>query len=320
MLGIILLMSIGFLILVAGADFLIRGASNIAKKLHISDIIIGLTIVALGTSMPELTIAISSAKKGITDLIIGDVIGANIYNLLLILGIIAILKPINLEKKVKIIHLPVAYVFTLFMLIMGLGLFGSIPGVINNGDGMLLILMFFIYFVGLIFIEIKDSSKIKKQNNINNKSKAKIIPSIIYVIIGIIFLKIGGDLVVDKASELAVIFGLSERIIGLTIVALGTTLPEMITSMVAVIKNNEELAVGNLVGSCILNSGLILGIAACITPIPYSISFNKNLVLLAASILFIWLSCFIGEKNTITRKKACVLVLMFMFHIRELFL
>ena len=320
MLLTISLIILGFILLIFGADLLVRGSSNIAKRFHIPEMLIGLTIVALGTSMPELMITITSAQKGATDLILGNAIGSNLCNLLLILGVTAMLRPIELDKDVKTIHLPVAYISTIAILVMGLGLFGSDPGIINKQDGIILIILYFIYFLYPIIIEAKDIWKTRRENKRSGeKPKFNILLSILYIVIGAVLLKFGGDLVVDEASELATIFGISERVIGLTIVAIGTALPEMITSVIAVIKKEGGLAVGNLIGSCILNSFLIIGTGALITPLAFSKEFNENLLLLAATILFIWISCFVGKKNTITRYKAGVLLIVFTIYMWKLF-
>jgi len=315
-----LLIVLGFILLIVGADLLVRGSSNIAKRFHIPEMIIGLTIVAIGTSMPELMITISSAQKGASDLIIGNAIGSNLCNLLFILGITAVLRPIKLEKDVKIIHLPVALISTLAILSMGLGLWGSENGVINSSDGKLLVILYIMYFIYPIFIEIKDILKTGRENRKNHeKPRINVFVSIIFIAIGIVLLKLGGDLVVEEASELATLFGISERIIGLTIVAIGTALPEMVTSILAVVKDDEGLAVGNLVGSCILNSFLILGTGAIITPLAFSLEFIDDLALLAAVIIFIWISCFVEKKDTITRYKAGGLLVIFVYYMWSLF-
>ncbi len=320
MLVTIFLIIVGFLLLIFGADLLVRGSSNIAKRFHIPEMLIGLTIVALGTSMPELMITISSANKGATDLIIGNALGSNLCNLLLILSVTAILRPIELEGDVKIVHLPVAYISTLAILIMGVGAFGSEPGVISKRDGELLIILYGIYFLYPILIEIKDIWKSGRENKKNHeKPKINILLSIVYIAVGAVLLKFGGDLVVDKASELAILFGISESVIGLTIVAIGTALPEMITSVIAVIKEEGGLAVGNLIGSCILNAFLILGTGALITPLTFSSEFYSDLMLLSATILFIWVSCFVGKKDTITRYKAGVLFVTYVIYMIQLF-
>lgn len=270
--------------------------------------------------MPELMITISSANKGATDLIIGNAIGSNLCNLLFILGMTAMLRPIKLEKDVKIVHLPVAYLSTLAIFIMGSGVWGSQKGVINNKDGKILVLLYLAYFLYPIFIEVKDIWKTGRDNKKNHeKSKGSVLLSFLMIIVGVILLKYGGDLVVDEATKLATIFGISERVIGLTIVAIGTALPEMVTSVVAVIKDDEGLAVGNLVGSCILNSFLILGVGAIITPLAFSFEFVENLILLALTILFIWVSCLVGKKDTITRYKAGVLLVAFVYYMWSLF-
>lgn len=317
MLEAILLIIVGFALLMMGADLLVKGSSNIAKRFHIPEMIIGVTIVALGTSMPELMITISSANKGASDLIIGNAIGSNLCNLLLILGLTAVLRPVKLERDVKILHLPVAYISTLAIFAMGSGLFGSKLGIIDSRDGKILVGLYFLYFLYPIFIEIKDIWKNRKERM--NETHIKVLPSLIYIIMGAILLKIGGDITVDEASVLAEIFGISQRIIGLTIVAIGTALPELITSIIAVVKDDEGLAVGNLIGSCILNSFLILGTGAIITPLTFSIEFVENIILLLITILFIWISCLIGKKDTITRYKAGVLLIMYVIYMVQLF-
>ena len=230
------------------------------------------------------------------------------------------LRPIQLDKDVKTVHLPVAFISTLVILFMGIGILGSPDNFINKSDGRILVILYFIYFLYPIIIEIKDIWKTEREEKRSNeKSKISVLLSIVFIIIGVVLLKFGGDLVVDEASELANIFGLSQRVIGLTIVAIGTALPEMITAVIAVVKAEGGLAIGNLIGSCIVNSFLILGTGALITPLEFSREFNENLILLAVAILFIWISCFIGKKNTITRYKAAVLLLMFIYYMWKLF-
>lgn len=310
---------IGFLLLIVGADLLVRGSSNIAKKFHISEILIGLTIVAVGTSMPELIITISSAQRGSTDLIIGNAIGSNICNLLLIMSIMAILRPIKFDRETKIIHLPVALISTLVILGMGLGILGSQHNVISKVDGIILVALYLIYFIYPIIIEIRNVDKSIKENNKNRVKLKEILHSIFFILIGVELLKYGGDLVVDKATEIAMEYGITERVIGLTIVAIGTALPEFITSIMAVIEKDEDLATGNLIGSCILNSFLILGVGAVITPLTFSHEFINNLILLTCAIILIWIFCFIGKKNTLTRIKALPLLALFIIYMIRLF-
>ena len=310
---------IGFILLVWGADLLVKGSSNIAKKFHIPEMLIGLTIVALGTSMPELIITLSSAKQNATDLIIGNAIGSNLCNLLLIMGLVAILRPIKLDKDTKFIHLPVALISTLAVLGLGVGILGSPQNLINKTDGIILVMAYFLYFLYPIIVEIKDIKNTIKENHKKHVKTTNIFISIFLVLIGAILLKIGGDLVVNEATEIAIKYNISERVIGLTIIAVGTALPELITSIIAVIKKDDDLATGNLIGSCILNSFLILGTGAIITPLAFSGAFINNLVLLSFSIILIWLFGFIGKKDTITRGQALILLILYLGYMINLF-
>lgn len=317
----ILMIMIGFALLISGANLLVKGSSNIAKRFHIPEILIGLTIVALGTSAPELIISITSGNKGATDLIVGNAIGSNLCNLLLILGLMAVIKPIKIDKEAKNIHIPVLFLATLIILIMGLELFGSAPAVINKIEGIILIIMFILYFSYPIIVEIKDIAKSFKENKKNNEYEKNSIPlSIMYIIIGIVLLKYGGDFVVDYSTKIAQMFNVSQRIIGLTIVAFGTSLPELVTSILAIIRKDTDLAVGNLVGSSVLNIFLILGAGAIITPLSVTNEFKQNILLLLFSTVLLWLFNFIGKKDTITRVKGIMLILIFLAYLVKLFI
>jgi len=311
---------IGFLLLILGADLLVRGSSEIAKKFHIPEMLIGLTIIALGTSMPELVITISSARYNATELIIGNAIGSNLCNLLLIMGGVAILRPIEIDKETKYIHIPVALFSSIAILGMGLGILGSVKESISRIDGIILVIFYFIYFLYPIAIEIKDIKESIKENMKKHIKTKSILVSIFFIVIGVVLLKFGGDLVVEKSTEIAIKFGVTERVIGLTIIAIGTALPELITSIIAVIKKEDSLATGNLIGSCILNSLLILGLGGIVTPLKISIEFMYNLVVLTVATLLIWIFCFIGKKNTITRNKATILLMIYLGYMISLFI
>ena len=317
----ILIVILGFILLIIGADLLVRGASNIAKKFYIPEMLIGLTIVALGTSAPELIITITSAQSGATDLIIGNAIGSNLCNLLLILGLMAIIHPILIDEEAKKIHIPVSLLSAIVILILELCNLGSARAFIDRIDGILLVILFITYFSFPIFTEIKDIKKAFKEN-INNEESKKInvFVSIIFIAIGVILLKFGGDFVVDNATLIAEHFNISERVIGLTIVAIGTAMPELVTSIVSIIRKDTDLAVGNLVGSCVLNLFLILGIGAIITPLEFSSEFNQNLILLIVANFILWMFNFIGKKNIITRFKGIILLGFFSLYIAGLFI
>ena len=312
---------IGFVLLVLGAELLVRGSSNIASKFHIPEMLIGLTIVALGTSAPELIITVTSAFSGNTDLIIGNAIGSNLCNLLFILGLMAIIRPVLIDEDAKKIHIPIAFLSVLVILFIEISHISSNPSFIGRVDGIILVILFLAYFTYPIFSEIKDIRKAYKENKNEESTKnIKIFVQIIFIIIGIVLLKFGGDFVVDYSTEIAQALGISERVIGLTIVAIGTAMPELITSIIAVIRKDTDLAVGNLVGSCVLNLLLILGVGAIITPLEFSNEFTQNLILLAISTLILWIFNFIGKKNTITRFKGFILLLVFTFYMVGLFL
>lgn len=316
----ILMITLGFVLLVIGADLLVRGSSNIAAKFHIPEMLIGLTIVALGTSAPELIITITSAQAGATDLIIGNAIGSNLCNILFILGLMAIIRPVVIDDEAKKLHIPIALFAAIVILIMELSSLSSSSAFIDRIDGILLLILFAVYFTYPIFTEIKDIAKSYKEDKISgNSKKINVFLSIIFIVIGVVLLKYGGDFVVDNATLIAEHFNISERVIGLTIVAIGTAMPELITSIIAVIRKDTDLAVGNLVGSCVLNLFLILGVGAVITPLEFSSKFNQNLILLCISTFILWMFNFIGKKNTITRFKGFVLLLIFSLYMVGLF-
>ena len=310
---------LGFGLLVLGADFLVRGSSNIAKKFHIPEMLIGLTIVALGTSAPELIITIGSAMSGANDLILGNAIGSNLCNSLLILGLMCVIRPIEIEKEAVKIHIPMAFISAVIILCLSLGIF-STPNLLDRYDGIILIILFILYFLYPIFTEIKDIKKAYKENINSNKFKGiKISLSILFVILGIVLLKYGGDFVVNYATNIAMELNVSESVIGLTIIAIGTAMPELVTSIVAVIKKDTDLAVGNLVGSCVLNLFLILGVGLILTPLNFSKDFKYNLIYLIISTFVIWCFNFVGKKHILTRGKGVILLLMFGFYIVKLF-
>ena len=313
----LLMISLGFLLLVIGAKYLVKGSSNLATKFHIPEMLIGLTIVALGTSAPELIITIFSAQTGSTDLIIGNALGSNFCNILLILGLMALISPIKTNNETKFIHIPIALLSTVVLFIMQLLNLGSTSSSINRIDGIILIVLFLLYFSYPIVVEIKDIINSYKENK-NKHSDINILSSIFMVILGIVLLKYGGDFVVDNASNIARLFSISERVIGSTIVAIGTAMPELITSILAVIRKDTDLAIGNLVGSCVLNILLILGVGSVITPLSFSNEFSQNILYLIFCTFIVLVFNFVGKKNTFTRFKGICLLALFSFYILSL--
>lgn len=328
MINDILMIILGFVLLVVGADMLVKGASNIAKKFHIPEMLIGLTIVAIGTSAPELIITITSTQSSSTDLIIGNAIGSNLCNLLLILGLMAVIRPVKIDKEARNFHIPMAFLASTVILLMGLGILGNSTQYINQREGFFLIILFIVYFSYPIIKEFENiinsykKEKLERQNSSNKNSKKRKINipfSLLLIVVGVFLLKYGGDFVVDSATNIALYFNISERVIGLTVVAIGTALPELVTSIFAVIRKDTDIAVGNLVGSCVLNLFLILGIGAMITPLEFTPDFIQNLILLCSMTIVLWLFNFMGKKNTITRPKGLVLLGVFALYMVSLF-
>lgn len=338
MINDILMIILGFVLLVVGADMLVKGASNIAKKFHIPEMLIGLTIVAIGTSAPELIITITSTQSSSTDLIIGNAIGSNLCNLLFILGLMAVIRPVKIDKEARNFHIPMAFLASTVILLMGLGLLGNSTQYINQIEGFFLIILFIVYFSYPIIKEFEDiinsykkekKARIKAKEKSSNfktsgtashsKRKNSVFISLLLIVVGVFLLKYGGDFVVDSATNIALYFNISERVIGLTVVAIGTALPELVTSIFAVIRKDTDIAVGNLVGSCVLNLFLILGIGAMITPLEFTPDFIQNLILLCSMTLVLWLFNFMGKRDTITRPKGLVLLGVFALYMISLF-
>lgn len=296
----IFLLVIGFMLLLKGADFLVDGASNIAKKFNIPEIVIGLTIVSIGTSMPELIVSTASAISGHSDMAVGNIVGSNLANLLMILGICAIIKPLVFKKETKFIEDLMALFVTITLLVLGNNSIGI--NMITRKEGIFLIILCALFIIYNIVMakkgnEFDDNTLII----IEDKKKISTFKSIFAIILGILALKFGGDFVVDGSTYIAKVMGISEKMIGLTILAISTSLPELITSVTATRKGEVDMAIGNVIGSQIFNIVLIIGVCAIITPINYSVSYNKDLtILIASSILFV-LFPFIGKKDEMTK-------------------
>ena len=264
----------GFLLLVKGADFFVDGSSKIAKKFGISELIIGLTIVAMGTSAPETAVSIAAALKGTADISIGNVVGSNILNILIILGISATIRTIKVGKTTIKYEIPFMIAISALLLLLGL------DGTIDFKDGIILWLLFIAYLTYLIIMAKKDKQKKEK------KSKVILWQAILATLGGLALIIVGSDISVDAASKIARYAGLSERFIGLTIVALGTSLPELITSVTAAFKGNNDIAIGNIVGSNIFNILFVIGTSSLILPITFASTFKiDSLVMIGAALL-----------------------------------
>lgn len=287
----ILLIIIGFILLVKGADFLVDGSTVIAKRFHIKEIVIGLTIVSIGTSLPELMVSLISALNNHADMAIGNVVGSNISNLFLILGICAIIKPLNFQEETARLEIPIVIFLTALLYILGNN---SEEKVITQLEGIILSIFFILFIIYNLWIVKKD---IAEDEEIITYKKKDIIKGIVKIVFGIIGLKYGSDFIVNNSSELALGFGVSEKVISLSIIAFSTSLPELITSITATLKGEINMAIGNVIGSNIFNIVLIVGVTALINPINYSISYNKDIIFFMIGMLVLAILPMIGKKR-----------------------
>ena len=312
---LVIFIIIGFALLIKGADFLVDGSSNIAKKFHIPEIIIGLTIVSIGTSMPELFVSVTSALEGHSDMAIGNIIGSNVCNLLLILGVSTIIRSVKFKKETRLIEIPMCLIITIiFMVICNTGKEVSRP------EAIILIILFIIFIAYTIFMGKKGEKFDSNGQEKKEEENISIIKSIIYIIIGVVGLKIGGDLTVDNAVIIAQHFNISEQIISLTILAIGTSLPELVTSITAAIKGNSDIAIGNIIGSNIFNMLLIIGVSSFINPIAYSVSYNMEMIILMLGTLLLALFPIIPPKNEMDRFNGIIYLISYIAYLFILFL
>ena len=291
----ILLLAVGFVMLVKGADWFVDGASGIAAKMHIPQLVIGLTIVAMGTSAPEAAVSISAALKGSADITIGNIVGSNILNILIILGLASVIIPIAVAKSTIKIDIPYMLGITAVLLLLGW------DGTITLVDGLILLALFIAYLAYMLYMAKHGSDEGEQIKDL------KLWQALLYTAIGLALIVLGANVAVDAATALARIFGLSERFIGLTVVALGTSLPELFTSVAAARKGNADIAIGNIVGSNIFNILFIVGLSAMIVPVPFAANFRiDTVVAFAAGIVLLLCSL---QKKKLLRWHGVVMLL-----------
>lgn len=305
----ILLLIGGLLLILLGANGLTDGAASVAKRFRIPSIVIGLSIVAFGTSAPELTVSISSALKGSADIAIGNVVGSNIFNTLMIVGCTALVAPIVITGNTLRKEIPLCILSSIVLLICAndVLLNHADRNVLTTTDGLLL-LCFFVIFLGYTFAIASNG------NNPGHEEEIKLLPvwkSTLYIVGGLAGLIFGGQWFVEGASNIARSMGVSESIIGLTLVAGGTSLPELATSIVAALKKNPEIAIGNVIGSNLFNIFFVLGCSATITPLSLNGITNFDLLTLVGSGILLWLFGLFFAKRTITRIEGSILVLCY---------
>ena len=299
----LLLLTVGFVALILGANWLVNGASSVGIRAKLSPLIIGLTIVAFGTSLPEMIVNVFSCAKGSPGLAIGNIIGSNTMNILLILGISALIWPIDVSRVSIRRDIPVGFVATAAITLMANYFFTHQARTINWMEGIALLIMGFAYL--LLTILKKDSPE-------ETENAQEVMPwgkTILSLVFGIGGLWLGGELVSNNAQILARNWGMSESTIGLTVVATATSLPELITSIVAAVKKNSGIAIGNVLGSNIMNIFMVLGVSALITPLPFEPLMNKQLMILFAANILMLLFVFTGKGRKISRWEGAILTL-----------
>ena len=295
----VILLIVGFVLLIKGADFFVDGSSNVASILKIPTLIVGLTIVAFGTSAPEAAVSITSSLSGSNALALSNVIGSNLFNMMLIIGLCALLKELKIDEKVLKLDLPFLVILTGI-----LTAFILLGWKISRIEGIILIILIIGYVSYLVY-----NARKSKESLTVEKPKLSLLRSIIYIVCGVAGIIIGADLVVDSASYIALAFGMSETLVGLTIVAMGTSLPELVTSLAALKKDENQLIIGNVIGSNIFNISLVLGASSAISPI----SINHNMLLDIMLMFGVTILFFIFGKthNKYDKKEGFILVALF---------
>ena len=313
-----LFLIIGFVLLIKGADFFVEGSSGVAKILRIPSIIIGLTIVAMGTSLPECAVSVTAGLRGNNDIAISNVVGSNFFNLLVVCGVCSMIQPLPIDRGTLKREFPFSIFVEILLLFLSADylLHGKkTVNYVSRYDGILLLVLFVIFLV----VTIRSALSARNNNPSDEdredgeeQKKPSVFRCIFYILLGIVAIKYGGDMVVDCASKIAATFGLSQNMIGLTIVAMGTSLPELVTSVVASRKGETDMAVGNVVGSNIFNVLLILGISSSIHPIAVAMNNIYDLIFLCIGSILVWAFAFKGGK--LNRLHGCGMVSIYVIY------
>ena len=295
--GALILLIVGFVGLIKGADFFVEGASNVAKRFKVPSLIIGLTIVAMGTSLPETAVSISAAIAGSNSLAISNVSGSNLFNLLVVVGLCCIMQKVEVDMDTIKRDIPYSILAAVLLIVFGMA--GGME--LGRLDGVIL-LAFFAFF---LFLMIKSALKAAANTEDDEEVTQSVLVSLISIVGGAAAIAIGGDWVVDSASTLAMAFGMSETMVGLTIVAVGTSLPELVTSIVAARKGEVDMALGNAIGSNIFNILMVLGVAAVISPIGFMMSNAVDIAAVVVATLACWA---VAAKNKSLNKVTGILM------------
>jgi cation:H+ antiporter len=304
-----LLLIIGFVLLIKGADFLVEGASSLARRCHVSDLVIGLTVVAFGTSTPELFVNIIASLKGNTDIAIGNVLGSNIANVFLILGVASVIYPLSVTRGTVWKEIPLSLLAALLLGILANDQWidGKDFSILSRIDG----LVFLSFFTIFMYYSFSIAARIEGMEEHVPAKQHSPIKSFLLVLSGLAGLGLGGRWIVETAAQIAMSAGMSQSMVGLTVVAVGTSLPELATSSVAAYKRNVEIAVGNVVGSNIFNIFFVLGISAFVKPLPFQIKNNVDVGVVIGASLLLFLYMFTGKKRVLDRWEGGLLVVLY---------
>ena len=315
-----ILLVIGFVLLIKGADIFVSGASNISKRLGIPSVIVGLTIVSLGTSAPELAVSAISAIKGNNEIAVGNVLGSNLFNTLVVLGVTTIIMTLTIKKsEIKRDFTINILATTILLFLTFTTILGGRDNYISRIDGVVLLIGCISYITYLV-LSVKrgkvSSENIQEELAVESVSEISIFKSIIKLVIGIAGIVIGGQVVVDSATNIATSLGMSEKLVGLTIVAIGTSLPELVTSVVAALKGEKDIALGNILGSNIFNILLIIGLSSAISPIAVSSNLIFDFIFLIVVTLIIGIMIFVNKKEekNFGKKEGIILVSFYVFY------
>lgn len=300
----VVLLVIGFVLLIKGADFFVEGSSAVAKMLKVPSIIIGLTIVAMGTSLPECAVSVTASLAGNNALAVSNAVGSNIFNLMVVCGFSALFTPLLVDKSTLKKEFPFSVICAVALLALG-----AAGMVLGHLDGVILLVM----FAGFMIWMVRSALKARAAASDEEYEVLPVWKCVVFILGGIVAIKFGGDFVVEGASSVAKMFGLSENLIGLTIVACGTSLPELVTSVVAARKNELDMALGNVIGSNVFNFLFVLGIAASISPIAFIMENVIDIAILVAMSLLVWV--FGWTKQKIEKKEGIIMLLIYVVYL-----
>lgn len=314
MVVVLLLLVAGFVLLIKGADFFVEGSSSVAKRFHVPAVIIGLTVVAMGTSLPETAVSVTASITNNNELAVSNAVGSNIFNLMVVIGFCVVMTPIMVGKDTIKRDIPFSAICAVMLLAFGICAVGDAQGMtLGHLDGVILLL----FFAGYIFVLIrrtlaaqKSGEAVDVEGGSDEEIKLLSIPkSLLFIVGGAAGIAIGGDLTVDTASRIAVEMGMSQTLVGLTIVSIGTSLPELVTSIVAARKNEIGMALGNAIGSNVFNILMVLGIASAISPIEFLTENIIDIVILLVFTLIVWL--FAATKQRLDRREGILMLLLY---------